>query len=102
MYTELFGAYPFDAFRIVENFFDTGFDMPGYTLLSGRLLQMPWVTLAPGSLAHEFVHNWWGNSVFVNYEEGNWCEALTTFTTYYYYNILTENDQEALSWRKTP
>lgn len=61
---------------------------------------MPWVTLAPGSLAHEFVHNWWGNSVFVNYEEGNWCEALTTFSTNYYYNILTENDDGALSWRK--
>ncbi len=99
-YTALFGAYPFDSFRIVENFFDTGFGMPGYTLLSGALLQMPWVTLSPGSLAHEFVHNWWGNSVFVDYEQGNWCEALTTFSTNYYYNELTENKQGALDWRK--
>jgi aminopeptidase N len=100
-YTALFGPYPFDSFRIVENFFDTGFGMPGYTLLSGALLQMPWVTLSPGSLAHEFVHNWWGNSVFVDYDQGNWCEALTTFSTNYYYNELTDNEQGALDWRKS-
>jgi len=74
--------------------------MPGYTLLSGRLLQMPWVTLSAGSLAHEFVHNWWGNSVFVDYSQGNWCEALTTFSTNYYYNDLSENLQGGLDWRK--
>ncbi len=101
LYTSLFGPYPFDAFRIVENFFDTGFGMPGYTLLSGRLLQMPWVTLSPGSLAHEFVHNWWGNSVFVDYDQGNWCEALTTFSTNYYYHVLTGNEEAALDWRKS-
>lgn len=100
LYTALFGPYPFDSFRIVENFFDTGFGMPGYTLLSGALLQMPWVSLSPGSLAHEFVHNWWGNSVFVDYDQGNWCEALTTFSTNYYYNELTGNEQGALDWRK--
>lgn len=100
LYTGLFGDYPYSSFRIVENFFDTGLGMPGYTLLTGRLLQMPWVTLSPGSLAHEFVHNWWGNSVFVDYEQGNWCEALTTFSTNYYYNVLTENPDGALDWRK--
>ena len=100
MYSELFGGYPFGSYSIVENFFATGFGMPGYTLLSGKLLQMPWVTLSPGSLAHEFVHNWWGNSVFVDYERGNWCEALTAFSTNYYYNILNQEPEEAKDWRK--
>lgn len=100
LYTNLFGDYPYKSFSIVENFFATGFGMPGYTLLSGKLLNMPWVLLSPGSLAHEFVHNWWGNSVYIDYEKGNWCEALTTFSANYYYNVLTENENSAIDWRK--
>jgi len=100
LYTNLFGQYPYHSFSIVDNFFATGFGMPGYTLLSGKLLNMPWVLLSPGSLAHEFVHNWWGNSVYTDYEKGNWCEALTTFSANYYYNVLTNNEQGAIDWRK--
>ncbi|OGU61628.1 MAG: hypothetical protein A2X64_04890 [Ignavibacteria bacterium GWF2_33_9] len=100
IYTNLFGKYPFNTFSIVENFFATGFGMPGYTLLSGKLLVMPWVTLSPGSLAHEFVHNWWGNSVYVDYSGGNWCEALTTFSSNYYYNVEENKAAEMLDWRK--
>lgn len=99
-YTALFGDYPFESFSIVENFFSTGFGMPGYTLLGGRLMAMPWVTLSPGSLPHEFVHNWWGNSVFVDYEKGNWCEALTTFSANYYYNKLNDKPDGLVNWRK--
>ncbi len=100
LYSNLFGEYPYQTFSIVDNFFATGFGMPGYTLLSGKLLNMPWVTLSPGSLAHEFVHNWWGNSVYTDNEKGNWCEALTTFSANYYYNILTNNENGAIDWRK--
>lgn len=99
-YTKLLGDYPYSSFSIVENFFATGFGMPEYTLLSNRLMALPWVLLSPGSLAHEFVHNWWGNSVYTDYEHGNWCEALTTFSANYYYNILTGNMDGALDWRK--
>lgn len=100
LYTRLFGDYPYSSFSIVENFFATGFGMPNYTLISGMLMKMPWVFLSPGSLAHEFVHNWWGNSVYVPEGEGNWCEALTAFTTNYYYNKLTGNSEGMLDWRK--
>lgn len=101
LYTGLLGAYPFSSFAVVENFFATGFGMPNYTLLSNQLMKMPWVTLTPGALAHEFVHNWWGNSVFVNPDRENWCEGLTTFCTNYYYNILKGNDQKAYEWRQS-
>lgn len=100
IYTDLFGDYPFNEFSIVENFFATGFGMPGYTLLSGRLLSMPFVTLSAGSLAHEFVHNWWGNSVYVDYDKGNWCEALTTFCSNYYFNVYKNKTNEELEWYK--
>ncbi|MFA6570940.1 MAG: ChaN family lipoprotein, partial [Bacteroidota bacterium] len=99
-YTKILGAYPYSSFSIVENFFATGFGMPGYTLLSNKLMGMPWIVLALGSLAHEFVHNWWGNSVYVDYNAGNWCEALTTFCSNYYYNVLAKKPDAALDWRK--
>ena len=35
------------------------------------------------SLAHEVLHAWWGNAVAVDYERGNWSEALTTFMADY-------------------
>ncbi len=100
IYTNLFGDYPYSSFDIVENFFATGFGMPNYTLITGMLMKMPWVFLAPGSLAHEFVHNWWGNSIYIAEGEGNWCEALTTFSSNYYYHVKTGNDKKALDWRK--
>ncbi len=31
------------------------------------------------SYPHEILHNWWGNSVFVDYAKGNWCEGLTAY-----------------------
>ncbi|MBF0375426.1 MAG: M1 family peptidase, partial [Alphaproteobacteria bacterium] len=30
------------------------------------------------SLAHEILHDWWGNGVFVDRASGNWAEGLTT------------------------
>jgi uncharacterized iron-regulated protein len=99
-YTKLLGPYPYSSFSIVENFFATGFGMPAYTLLSNKLMALPWVLFTPGSLAHEFVHNWWGNSVYTTYDKGNWCEALTSYSTNYYYNVITNNQAGALDWRK--
>lgn len=98
-YTNLFGPYPYSSFSVVENFFATGYGMPNYTLLSGKLMMMPWVVFSPGSLAHEFVHNWWGNSIYVG-ERENWCEALTSFSANYYYYVLNSRPDKALDWRK--
>lgn len=99
-YSPLFGEYPFSSFSVVENFFASGFGMPNYTLLAKEIVKMPFVTLSPGVIAHEFCHSWWGNSVYVDYEKGNWCEALTVFSSNYYQNILNENLDKAADWRK--
>ena len=99
-YSQLFGDYPFSSFSVVENFFASGFGMPNYTLLTKEIVKMPFITLSPGVIAHEFCHNWWGNSVYVDYEEGNWCEALTVFSSNYYQNILNDEPDKAKDWRK--
>lgn len=97
-YTELLGKFPYSRFDIVENFFSTGYGMPGFTLLGSRVLTMPYAT-AEGSLAHELVHNWWGNFVFVDWEKGNWCEGLTYFCTNYYWNVIKNNEEKARDFR---
>jgi len=93
-YQEMLGEYPYTRFDIVENFFTTGYGMPGFTLLGSRVLRMPYAT-AEGSLAHELVHNWWGNYVYVDWPDGNWCEGLTFFCTNYFWSILDDRPEDA-------
>ncbi len=76
-YEELHGPYPFAQFAVVENFFPTGYGFPGYTLLGGRVLALPFIPET--SLRHEVAHCWWGNGVLVDYLNGNWCEGLATY-----------------------
>ena len=80
-YTNLFGDYPFDGFAVVENFFPTGYGFPSFTLLGSRVLRLPFIP--DTSLRHEVAHCWWGNGVFVDPAEGNWCEGLTTYMADY-------------------
>lgn len=88
MYQKLLGDYPYRKFAIVENFFQTGYGMPSFTLLGNTVVKMPFIV--DTSLGHEILHNWWGNSVFVNESQGNWCEGLTTYMADYYYKELKD------------
>ncbi len=77
MYNDLIGPYPFGKFALVENFWETGYGMPSFTLLGPQIIRFPFILHS--SYPHELLHNWWGNSVYVNYEEGNWCEGITVY-----------------------
>lgn len=77
MYEQLIGPYPYTKFALVENFWETGYGMPSFTLLGPRVIRFPFIITS--SYPHEILHNWWGNSVFVDYASGNWCEGLTAY-----------------------
>lgn len=77
MYDELIGPYPYEKFALVENFWETGFGMPSFTLLGPRVIRFPFIINS--SYPHEILHNWWGNSVYPDYERGNWSEGLTAY-----------------------
>ena len=51
--------------------------MPGFTLLGPQVIRFPWILTS--SYPHELLHNWWGNSVYIDAETGNWCEGLTAY-----------------------
>ncbi|UCG71889.1 MAG: M20/M25/M40 family metallo-hydrolase [Chromatiales bacterium] len=77
MYRRLIGPYPYGKFALVENFWETGYGMPSFTLLGPQIIRFPFILTS--SYPHEILHNWWGNSVFVDYDTGNWCEGLTAY-----------------------
>ncbi|MEO8359065.1 MAG: M20/M25/M40 family metallo-hydrolase [Vicinamibacteria bacterium] len=77
MYRGLIGPYPYGKFALVENFWETGYGMPSFTLLGPQIIRFPFILTS--SYPHEILHNWWGNSVFVDYETGNWSEGLTSY-----------------------
>ncbi|MDP6924639.1 MAG: M20/M25/M40 family metallo-hydrolase [Candidatus Scalindua sp.] len=77
MYRKLLGPYPYTKFALVENFWETGYGMPSFTLLGPRVIRFPFILHS--SYPHEILHNWWGNGVYTDYEKGNWAEGLTTY-----------------------
>ncbi|WP_200244130.1 M1 family metallopeptidase [Lamprobacter modestohalophilus] len=76
-YSQLIGPYPYAKFALVENFWETGYGMPSFTLLGPQVLRLPFILHS--SYPHEILHNWWGNGVYVDYSQGNWSEGLTAY-----------------------
>jgi len=77
LYSALIGPYPYAKFALVENFWETGYGMPSFTLLGPRVIRLPFIIET--SYPHEILHNWWGNGVYVDYASGNWSEGLTAY-----------------------
>ncbi|MFQ6614365.1 MAG: M1 family metallopeptidase, partial [Fidelibacterota bacterium] len=96
-YSQLIGPYPYQRFTVVENFFPTGYGMPAWTLLGQQVIRLPFIVYT--SLGHEVLHNWWGNSVYVDYDRGNWCEAATVYGADYRYK-LQRSPEAARTYRK--
>jgi hypothetical protein len=95
MYSRLIGPYPYDKFALVENFWETGYGMPSFTLLGPRVIRLPFILYS--SYPHEILHNWWGNSVFVDYQTGNWSEGLTAYLADH---LLREQRGTAVEYRR--
>lgn len=97
MYSDLIGPYPYTRFTVAENFFPTGYGMPAWTLLGQQVIRLPFIKAT--SLGHEVLHNWWGNSVYVDYDRGNWCESATVYGADYRYKLM-QSDDAAKTYRK--
>jgi aminopeptidase N len=77
LFAEQIGPYPFADFQIVSAPLPVGLGFPGLTYIDRRILPLPFVK--DRSLAHEVLHNWWGNGVMADDATGNWSEGLTTY-----------------------
>jgi len=100
-YEPLIGPYPARQYTIVDNFFSSGFAFPCFTLLSSAVIDMgERAANTHGYLDHEMLHSWWGNGVFVDPHDGDWCEALTSYATNYHGHVLDGNEEEARRKRR--
>lgn len=95
MYADLIGPYPYKKFALVENFWETGFGMPSFTLLGSKIIRFPFILHS--SYPHEILHNWWGNSVYPDYEKGNWTEGLTAYLADH---LIKEIEGNAAAYRQ--
>ncbi|MGB5708063.1 MAG: M1 family aminopeptidase [Arenicellales bacterium] len=93
-YSELIGSFPYHSFTLVENTRQTGWGMPGFTLLGSMVIRLPFILHT--SYPHEVLHNWWGNGVFTDDRSGNWSEGLTTYLSDYW---LKEAQGEGRQYR---
>jgi aminopeptidase N len=97
LYQKLFGPYPYAKFAVVENFYPTGYGLPGWTLLGSSVIKLPFIRTT--SLPHEIAHSWWGNAIEIDYASGNWGEGLATYVADYYLKELYA-PAEALEYRR--
>ncbi len=95
LYSELIGPYPYAKFALAENFWETGYGMPSFTLLGPRVLRLPFILHS--AYPHEILHNWWGNGVYTDYAAGNWAEGLTAYLADH---LLAEAQGRAQAYRR--
>jgi aminopeptidase N len=75
------GAYPYADFHIISAPLPVGLGFPNLTYVGRQVIPLPFMRTR--SLAHEVLHNWWGNGISVDYASGNWAEGLTTYMADY-------------------
>lgn len=85
-----YGKYPYDSFSVIESPDEIGYAFPKMTWMGSKILRFPFILKT--SLPHELLHSWWGNGVFVDYTQGNWCEGLTTFGADY--GLLNQEEKK--------
>jgi uncharacterized iron-regulated protein len=90
MYETMLTPYPYKRFAIVENIFPSGNSMPTFTLLGSRVVHLPFIVKT--SLGHEILHQWFGNSVYIDFEHGNWAEGITAYLADHYYAAIEGKD----------
>jgi transcriptional regulator with XRE-family HTH domain len=98
-YEELFGAYPYSSFRIVEVDFAGSLEFTGLSFMGDD-----WYAEHPGGfrspmislMAHEVAHQWWYGTVGSDQVREPWLdEALATYSSLLYYE---RNHPELTEW----
>lgn len=75
-YQKLFGPYPFKRLTLAEAPTSSSLSYPSYILLTRPNIKgLP----EDRTLAHEMVHEWFGNGVFISWKTGNWAEGAAIY-----------------------
>ena len=99
-YQPLIGDYPFSEFTVLEAFFSSGFAFPTCTQIAGSQLSEYKQYRRHGYLDHELLHNWWGNGILLDPDDGNWCEGLASYMGNYAGHVLDGDEAAARKQRR--
>jgi len=91
MYQSIIGKYPYKRLSIVENATPSAFSMPTFVLMAPSYIRKE--KIEDTALGHEIVHQWFGNSVFADFERGNWIEGLTIYFADHLYEEQNKEDK---------
>jgi uncharacterized iron-regulated protein len=94
-YEQEIGTFPYHHYAIIANRLPSGSGMPTFSLLGQKVLRLPFIK--DTSLGHEILHSWFGNSIEVRSNSGNWCEGLTSYLADYAYD---EDNGQGTTHRK--
>ncbi|MFN6960859.1 MAG: M1 family metallopeptidase, partial [Rhodocyclaceae bacterium] len=93
-YQSKFDVYPHRRLALVEAHIPSSLSMPGFVLMNpGSLRDTPRLT----TLAHEMVHQWFGNATYIAFGEGNWAEGAAI---YFADHLLDQQDGKGWRCRK--
>lgn len=95
LYEQQLGAYPYQQLNLVETPLPAGSSMPTYTLLGSKVIRLPFIldnTILDTSLGHEILHQWLGNSVYIDHSQGNWAEGLTNYLAEHFFAAQRQQD----------
>jgi len=102
VYSEWFGAFPYNQFTIAESYFGwNGNEVGGMILIDERVFDMP--HLARGYVeylvSHETCHQWWYNQIGTNgYSETFLDEGAATFFTHRLLDQKRGKNNKLLEW----
>jgi hypothetical protein len=91
----LLGKYPYKRLEIVENPvpIDYSLSMPTYVLLTQQSVAAD--AAEDSALNHEIAHEWFGDAVLADYDQGNWAEGVAT-----YFSDLLEAESPGGGWER--
>jgi aminopeptidase N len=76
-YQARFGPYPYRRLAIAEAPLTSSLSMPTQVLLDRPALKEP-PDKTP-TLAHEIVHQWFGDTAYIDFDSGNWAEGAAIY-----------------------
>lgn len=94
LFTELFGAYPYPEYNIVQtNFFIGGMEYPGLVMIDNSYFESGNTHALENVIVHETAHQWWYGVVGNNQISDAWIdEGLATYCTMLYYERNKDPD----------
>ncbi len=101
LFQELFGAYPYEQFNIVQtSFFIGGMEYPGLVFIDDSYFQDGNLHPLENVVVHECAHQWWYGSAGNDQINTPWIdEGLATYSTMLYYQRYKDDSTYKLYYK---